>query len=541
MIMAIDFGTCNTVMARWNTATKQVETLPLENLTKAYAYRPADAPEERRSLVVPSRVHYGEKGTLRAGAQVEKAGLTTHRSTFQWVKLDLLSGNNRPRRINGEMITPSQAGEDLLGEILLAASGLGGDELVVTVPVEAFDAYVEWLQSAVLRSYRGTVRMLDEATACILGYDVHVRNGQIYMVFDFGGGTLDVSVVKIEDISNAAAVKCRVLGRSGEEIGGSLIDQWLLREMQEQKSLHESDITDLGTALLNAVEDAKIRLSSGQEQVVISQFNDISARLIDHVFTVADLRRILSARQERLGNRSLYQLITRTVERALETARERYGTSKSELKGLFMAGGSSLLLGVDETLRTYFPDTPVYCHDPFEAIARGACRYAGEDINLTLVHDYCLRSWNQTSREWELVPVAPRGTAYPTEKPVSLKTIRAACEGAGKLGMVVLERSCMVRPEVIYRVDGGGLQRVQTMNRQDQAVRELNPKDREFIHADPPCSVAENRFVAGFGVDANRRLTVSLADLKPGNRSFVQLSSGEKLALPVKDLPFVKL
>lgn len=85
--------------------------------------------------------------------------------------------------------------------------------------------------------------------------------------------------------------------------------------------------------------------------------------------------------------------------------------------GVFMAGGSSLLPGVAGVLRNLFPDCPVHCEDPFEAIARGACRYAGEDINLALVHDYCLSSWHRERKDYVLVPVVPKGTRYPTEQP----------------------------------------------------------------------------------------------------------------------------
>ncbi len=72
-------------------------------------------------------------------------------------------------------------------------------------------------------------------------------------------------------------------------------------------------------------------------------------------------------------------------------------------------------------------------------------------------------------------------------------------------------------------------------------MRDLNPGDREFIHADPACTLGERRFVAGFGVDANKRLTISLKDLAPGNRSYVQLGSGERLDLPIREVPIVKL
>jgi len=540
MTLALDFGTCNTVLVRWNPATRRAETLRLDGLTKTYRYRLPGENDMQEAAVIPSLAHYGEGHTLRTGAEVENAGLASHRGTFSKFKLDILRDNNRARRIHGDLITPRQAGEDLIGEILMSAGAHTGEDLVVTLPVEAYDKYADWLQDAVLKSHRGTVRMLDEATACILGYDEHVREGQVYVVFDFGGGTLDVSVVKTRDIGTGDTQLCDVLGRAGEEIGGALVDQWLLRQMQEAQQLTEHDLEDVGVALLHAAEDAKIRLSGGETCADIEQFNDITGRLISHTFTVGDLRELLEKPRPELRGASLYGLVVRTLDRALETAR-KYGTEKSQVRAVFLAGGSSLLLGVAQRVREQFADRPVHCENPFEAIARGACRYAGEDLNQKLVHDYCLRSWDREAKDYVLVPVVPKGTAYPTEGTVSNKFINAACEGATKLGLVVTERSVMVRPETVYEIEGGSLRPVQVLRREDIALRQMNPGDSEFIHADPPCTLGEKRFVAGFGIDANKRLTLSLKDLHPDSRSYVQLSSGERMELPVKNMPFVKL
>lgn len=540
MTLAMDFGTCNTVLVRWNPATRRAETLRLDGLTKTYSYRLPGENIAQASAVIPSLAHYGEGHTLRTGAEVENAGLASHRGTFSKFKLDILRDNNRARRIHGDLITPRQAGEDLIGQILMFAANHAGEDLVVTLPVEAYDKYADWLQDAVLKSYRGTVRMLDEATACILGYDEHVHEGQVYVVFDFGGGTLDVSVVKTRDVATGEMQLCDVLGRAGEEIGGALVDQWLLRQMQEAKQLTEDDLADVGVALLHAAEGAKIRLSGGEERVEIEQFNDVTGRLISHAFTVTELRELLERPRPELRGASLYGLVVRTLDRALETAR-KYGTEKSQVRAVFLAGGSSLLLGIAQRVREQFCGCPVHCEFPFEAVARGACRYAGEDLNQKLVHDYCLRSWDREAKDYVLVPVVPKGTAYPTEGTVSNKFINAACEGATRLGLVVTERSVMVRPETVYEIEGGSLRPVQVLRREDIALRQMNPGDSEFIHADPPCTLGEKRFVAGFGVDANKRLTLSLKDLHPDNRSYVQLSSGERMELPVKNMPFVKL
>lgn len=540
MTLALDFGTCNTVLVRWNAATRRAETVYLDGLTKTYRYRLPGDDAARESAVIPSLAHYGEDHTLRTGAEVENAGLASHRGTFSKFKLDILRDNNRARRIHGDLVTPRQAGEDLLGQILMSAAVHAGEDLVVTLPVEAYDKYADWLQDAVLKSHRGTVRMLDEATACILGYDEHVREGQVYVVFDFGGGTLDVSVVKTRDIGSGNTQLCDVLGRAGEEIGGALVDQWLLREMQQAQQLTEHDLEDVGVALLHAAEEAKIRLSSGEERAAVEQFNDVTGRLIGHTFTLGGLRELLESPRPELRGASLYGLVVRTLDRALEAAR-KYGADKSQVRGVFLAGGSSLLLGVAQRIREQFGDCPVHCESPFEAVARGACRYAGEDLNQKLVHDYCLRSWDREAGDYVLVPVVPKGIDYPTEGTVSNKYINAACEGATRLGLVVTERSVMVRPETVYEIEGGSLKPVQLLRREDIALRQMNPGDSEFIHADPPCTLGEKRFVAGFGVDANKRLTLSLKDLHPESRSYVQLSSGEKMELPVKNMPFVKL
>lgn len=540
MTLALDFGTCNTVLVRWNAATRCAETLRLDGLTKTYRYRLPGDNTAHESAVIPSLAHYGEGNTLRTGAEVENAGLANHRGTFSKFKLDILRDNNRARRIHGDLITPRQAGEDLIGEILMSAAAHVGEDLVVTLPVEAYDKYADWLQGAVLKSHRGTVRMLDEATACILGYDAHVREGQVYVVFDFGGGTLDVSVVKTRDIASGDTQLCDVLGRAGEEIGGALVDQWLLREMQKAQNLTADDLEDVGVALLHAAEDAKIRLSGGEERAEIDQLNDVTGRLIGHTFIVEDLRELLERPHPELRGASLYGLVVRTLDRALETAR-KYGAEKSQVQAVFLAGGSSLLLGVAQRVREQFGGCPVHCESPLEAVARGACRYAGEDLNQKLVHDYCLRSWNREAKDYVLVPVVAKGTAYPTEGAVSNKFINAACDGATKLGLVVTERSVMVRPETVYEIEGGSLRPVQLLRREDIALRQMNPGDSEFIHADPPCTLGEKRFVAGFGVDANKRLTLSLKDLHPDSRSYVQLSSGERMELPVKNMPFVKL
>ena len=539
MALAFDFGTSNSVVVCWNEVLCKGEAVMLPNLTRTYPLRRGG-----NATVIPSLIHYGKNSMPMIGAQVEEAGLAKHPGTFRWLKMDVLrtGGANRGRRVNGEVIYPRKAADELVDHILMFVRGHYGDlddELVVTVPVEAFDHYLDWLQEAALKRFPGGVRFLDEATACIMGYLDQILDHKPYCIIDFGGGTLDVSVVRT-DLSASGNTRCRVLGRAGEEIGGIMVDNWLLEYIQKREGLDDEDISVVGSALLRQIEQAKISISNGKDKAEISQYNDISGLLINCTLTREVLQEALEKQREP-NKHNLYQILVRTLDRALDQARDRAGIRKTELEGVFLVGGSSMLPGIHEKIRDYFPDSELHGDNPFEAVALGACRYGGGMIEQALAHDYCMRSWNRELRDFELVPVVPRGTPYPTEKPVTSKYIKAACDAQQVLGLVIYERSVMERPVISYVNGAEGLRPVREEMRQEAREKPLNPDDHEFIHADPPSVVGERRFIAGFGVDEHRRLTLWLRDNLEGNKSFIQLRDGTRIPLPVANFPVVKL
>jgi molecular chaperone DnaK (HSP70) len=529
MTIALDFGTCNTVIARWNEGRDDVEVPSIRELTKTFPYLIPGKNTTLHAKVIPSLIHYGEGDSAVVGYGVERDGLVDHPATFRWTKMDLLKGNTRNRRANGRLVNPRQAASELLDNILLFAQGaLGGpdEEVVATVPVEADDFYVDWLRDTVGRQFRRGATILDEATACILGYRERVKDDEVYVIVDFGGGTLDVSLVRT-DLDAEGLQKCRLLGRAGEEIGGMLVDKWLLERLVQEARLPDQDVRDVGTILLPRIEEAKIALSNHEPEFEITQLNDLSGTLISHTFAAGDLREILESKD-------VYALVTQTIDRALEAANTKYGTQKSAVQGVFLVGGSSLLLGLPKLIVSYFPRCKVYCSHPFEAIARGACRYLGQDFNPTLVHDYCLRVWNPDQGAYADDAVVEKGTQYPTEKPVSARYLKSACHEAQTLDIEILERSYMTRP------DGWDPWAVQASQDEDRNLRVL-ARLSEFVVADPPCAQGERRFMAAFGVDEHKRLTISLKDLQQGNRSYIQLPSGERLPWPQRDIPVVRL
>ena len=92
------------------------------------------------------------------------------------------------------------------------------EEIGLTVPVEAFEHYEHWLTGVVEAAGLPRFRLIDEPSAAALGYGVFLEPGDVYLIFDFGGGTLDVAVIVIEDqpkrMANAAAFWARPGQRS---------------------------------------------------------------------------------------------------------------------------------------------------------------------------------------------------------------------------------------------------------------------------------------------------------------------------------------
>jgi molecular chaperone DnaK len=535
--ISIDFGTCNTVIARWRQGLQRAEIVRLDGLSRRFSHTVPGEQRPRDAHVIPSLIHYGEGNDLLLGNQVYEAGLADHGATFRWLKMEMLANSTKCKRVNGRLVPMREAATDLVRNTLAFALGQAHaeNELVLTVPVESYDWYPNWLQETAAAVFPGNVRFVDEATACILGYENMVRQDQVYLVFDFGGGTLDVSIVRA-NIGGDQGQRAKILGRAGEEVGGGLIDQWILEDLGKMGVLKDADIQAVGVPLLMAIESAKIALSSGEESADITQFNDRTGQLISCTIRQADLAQMLQ-------QHDLPALVSRTIRRALEMAQQRYGLLPSQIDAVLMVGGSSLLLGVTDIVRTVLPDTRVRCEMPFEAIAAGACRYAGEDLNPSLVHDYAIRGWNRERKDYDWITVIPRGTLYPTEKAVSGRYITTGVTESDVLGMVVWELSQMSFPKSVWEVGSDGqLRVVEQSERRVDRERELNPQAREFIHAEPPCCAEEmKRFVAAFGVDRHKRLTISLKDTRVGNASYVLASNGEKVSLPIKDFPLVKL
>ncbi len=376
---------------------------------------------------------------------------------------------------------------------------------MLTAPVLAFESYLDWLTSIVdgLLPASVPVRLVDESTAAALGYAV-TEPGAIVLVFDFGGGTLDLSLVQLPDSKektgglvgrffNTQQHTARVIAKVGRMIGGSDIDQWMLAEIQSRAGLKPGN----DVALLAQCEQAKIALSS-QEETVISGADYALP------FSRSDLEALLD-------QHGFYEALRYVIEKVMIKAR-REGIFKEDIHHVLLVGGVSLMPSVQALLRSYFSDQAVHADKPFTAVAEGALQIAGGcGLNDYLNHSYGIRHFSASAHHYE--ELIPAGTRYPMKGPVDL--ILGASHAEQKaIELVIGEIASDATPliEVTYEDEQAIF--VSKVDEDAQQIVALNETAPTLIYLTPAGKPGKERIKASFWVDDRRHLRVSVIDLK---------------------------
>jgi molecular chaperone DnaK (HSP70) len=259
--LAIDFGTSNTLIAVWDEQKK--DGVPLFIPEYSHIYQQGDD----QIAVVPSIIHYTQENQRWIGNQVLERNLYHSRQTFRWMKRYISQRSPLKIQIDNREITPFMAGRDFLSTLLLFASNqldIRDEEIALSVPVESFEHYENWLASVSESAGIPRFRLIDEPSAAALGYGAHIQPGNVYLIFDFGGGTMHAAVVLMESEPTAGTGRrCRILGKAGKFIGGSTIDQWIFQEVLRlnNRQDYEEPVRLLSNALLVSCERAKEQLS----------------------------------------------------------------------------------------------------------------------------------------------------------------------------------------------------------------------------------------------------------------------------------------
>ncbi len=518
MPYAIDFGTSNTVITRWNAATQGSETLAIPGISQRFAQNPPLIP----SLVY---VENAVQGSVTIGQQVRDCGLDMSGDARFFRNFKRGIGTDVQGflpELDGQTIRFEQVGSWFLTQIINQLKTTDpeiAESIVFTVPVDSFEAYRLWLGQICESLNINQVRMIDEPTAAALGYGLGIDR-QTLLVIDFGGGTLDLSIVQInaneiaqlkpmgfilkwgqksfKEQSGQKAKIARVIAKAGQNLGGSDLDNWLVDYFVNTQGLTATPL------IARLSERLKIQLSiTTQAQEVF--FND-------ETFDSYNLELTRSQFEQILSDRGFFTQLDEAMEQVLQQAR-RQGLATSDIDAVLLVGGTVQIPAVQNWVRQYFDPSLIRCEKPFEAIAQGALQLSqGVQLKDFLYHGYGIRYWDrrQNCHNWH--PLIKAGQPYPMENSVEL-VLGASVDNQPSIELVIGELGTeTVQTEVYF--DGDRLI-TRNLTGSQSPVQALNDRNgsRSIAELDPPGVPGSDRIKVQFQVDSDRFLKITVEDL----------------------------
>lgn len=334
-------------------------------------------------------------------------------------------GNDRPQIVanfkdSDKFFYPEEISAMLLSkmkEMVEAYTGENATDVVITVPAYFNDQQRQATKDAGVIAGLNVLRIINEPTAAAIAYGLDNKSSQEknILVFDFGGGTFDVTVLTVED----GIFEVKATG-GNTHLGGEDIDNRLVQHfIDEFKRKNKKNITDNARAvkrLKMACERAKRTLSSSTSTTIE----------LDSLYEGIDFMSSLTrARMDELCL-DLYRKCMDAVDKVLLDS----GLAKSDIHDVVLVGGSTRIPKIQQLLSDYFNGKEL-CKsvNPDEAVAYGAAVQAAilsgnkdEAIKDLLLLDVCPLTIGIETAGNVMTPIIPRNTTIPTKKAQTFST-----------------------------------------------------------------------------------------------------------------------
>lgn len=435
---AIDLGTTNTSVARWDADTGAPCLLVLPGIcgvTSGSEPTSMDQHVPSATLVVDVKNPWqrlGRQGWLSRRAflgrwawigqlAIEKSELQRHPAFAPSFKAQLGQAPLRTlARVGRRSVSAREVATCFVRELLAEIDRVAGErvrDVVLTSPVEAFEGYRMELSRIFTGLGCKRVRFVDEPVAAALGYGVGIQKRTTVLVVDFGGGTLHLALVAL-DRRQSEQGQAFVVAKASAPVGGNDVDRWITDawcQHLEYDFSAEGDRVWYELALREACRVKEAVYFSGQATfwaLAPEELRRFEARLSGEVAGYELTRQLLVELLEKNG---LYQALSRLlVEIEQQSARE--GQSLDQVDEVLMVGGSTLLPGVYSLFEQRFGRQRVRAFQPFEAVAQGAAAYAAGQLEQSdfIVHDYAVMTHDPDTHEPQYTTIVAAGTRVPT-------------------------------------------------------------------------------------------------------------------------------
>jgi len=365
-IIGIDLGTTNSVVAIMEKGEQKIIT------------------NSEGGRTTPSVVGFAKDGGRLVGQVAKRQAITNPENTVYSIKrfmgrrisevsdeikmvpFKVVSGPNDDARVNigGKQYSPPEISALILQKLKEAAEDYLGEkvtEAVITVPAYFNDAQRQATKDAGKIAGLDVKRIINEPTAAALAYGMDKKKDELIAVYDFGGGTFDISILEIGE--NIVEVKST---NGDTHLGGDNIDQrlidWIAEEFKKDQGIDLARDKMALQRLKEAAEKAKIELSTTQETEINLPFVTADASGPKHLVM-------------KLSRAKLEQLVSDIIDRSVAPCRQAVkdaGVNVSAIKEVILVGGMTRMPYIQELVKKFFGKEGNKSVNPDEVVAAGA-------------------------------------------------------------------------------------------------------------------------------------------------------------------------